>query len=184
MGILDGMVCCKDRFSSGNISRGRTVRQTIFGGYIFGVGSTVISFIVLGNYSMGMQMSKVKDFIALYNKSGDLYSLIVSIIKTMPGAPVIMIAVLVTMIAFYATSFDSIALTVACYSYKRLGENERPGKKIQFMWCILLILLPIALLFAESSMSNLQSVSIVAAFPIGIVIVMIALSFLKDAKDF
>ena len=176
--------CVAAPFFIGNISRGRTVRQTIFGGYIFGVGSTVISFIVLGNYSMGMQMSKVKDFIALYNKSGDLYSLIVSIIKTMPGAPVIMIAVLVTMIAFYATSFDSIALTAACYSYKRLGENEQPGKKIQFMWCILLILLPIALLFAESSMSNLQSVSIVAAFPIGIVIVMIALSFLKDAKGF
>ena len=47
---------------------------------------------------------------------------------------------------------------------------------------ILLILLPIALLFAESSMNSLQSVSIVAAFPIGIVIVMIAVSFLKDAK--
>ncbi|MFR8181389.1 MAG: BCCT family transporter [Dorea sp.] len=52
------------------------------------------------------------------------------------------------------------------------------------MWCILLVLLPIALLFAESSMSNLQSVSIVAAFPIGAVIVMIALSFLKDAKKY
>lgn len=52
------------------------------------------------------------------------------------------------------------------------------------MWCILLILLPIGLLFAESSMNNLQSVSIVAAFPIGIVIVMIAISFLKDAKEY
>lgn len=52
------------------------------------------------------------------------------------------------------------------------------------MWCILLILLPIALLFAESSMNNLQSVSIVAAFPIGAVIVMIAVSFMKDAKKY
>ena len=52
------------------------------------------------------------------------------------------------------------------------------------MWCILLILLPIALLFADSSMSNLQSVSIVAAFPIGAVIVLIALSFMKDAKKY
>lgn len=57
-------------------------------------------------------------------------------------------------------------------------------KGIQLMWCILLILLPIALLFAESSMNNLQSVSIVAAFPIGAVIVMIAVSFLKDAKTY
>lgn len=176
--------CVAAPFFIGSISRGRSVRQTIFGGYVFGVGSTVVSFIVLGNYSMGMQMSKAKDFIALYRKTGDLYSLIVSIIKTMPCAPIVMVVVLVTMIAFYATSFDSIALTAACYSYKRLEENEQPDKKVQFMWCILLILLPIALLFAESSMSNLQSVSIVAAFPIGGVIVLIALSFLKDAKKF
>lgn len=51
-------------------------------------------------------------------------------------------------------------------------------------WCVLLILLPIALLFAESSMNNLQSVSIVAAFPIGAVIVMINASFMKDAKKY
>ena len=176
--------CVAAPFFIGSISRGRSVRQTIFGGYVFGVGSTVVSFIVLGNYSMGMQMSKAKDFIALYRKTGDLYSLIVSIIKTMPCAPLVMAAVLVTVIAFYATSFDSIALTAACYSYKRLEENEQPDKKVQFMWCILLILLPVALLFAESSMSNLQSVSIVAAFPIGGIIALIALSFLKDAKNF
>lgn len=48
------------------------------------------------------------------------------------------------------------------------------------MWCILLILLLIALLLAKSFMSNLQSVSIIAILPIGIVIVMIAISFLKD----
>lgn len=86
--------------------------------------------------------------------------------------------------SFYATSFDSIALTVSCYSYRKLGEDEQPHKLIQLMWCILLILLPIALLFAESSMSNLQSVSIVAAFPIGIVIVLITISFMKDAKKY
>ena len=33
-------------------------------------------------------------------------------------------------------------------------------------------------------MNNLQSVSIVAAFPIGVVIVMIAVSFMKDAKKY
>ena len=52
------------------------------------------------------------------------------------------------------------------------------------MWCILLILLPIALVFSDSSMNNLQSVSIIAAFPIGIVIVLIAVSFVKDANKY
>lgn len=176
--------CVAAPFFIGSISRGRTVRQTILGGYVFGVGSTLVSFIVLGNYSMGMQMTGKADFIAQYLQSGDLYGMIVSIIKTLPGAKVIMVAILFTMIAFYATSFDSIALTASCYSYHKLKEGEQPHKGVQLMWCILLILLPIALLFAESSMNNLQSVSIVAAFPIGAVIVLIALSFLKDAKKY
>lgn len=176
--------CVAAPFFIGSISRGRTVRQTILGGYIFGVGSTLTSFIVLGNYSMGQQMTGKADFIALYNETGDLYGIIVSILKTLPCAPLVMAVVLVTMIAFYATSFDSIALTASCYSYHTLKDGEQPHKGIQLLWCILLILLPIALLFAESSMNNLQSVSIVAAFPIGAVIVLIVASFLKDAKNY
>lgn len=176
--------CVAAPFFIGSISRGRTVRQTILGGYMFGVGSTLTSFIVLGNYSMGQQMTGKADFIALYNETGDLYGMIVSILKTLPCAPLVMAVVLVTMIAFYATSFDSIALTASCYSYHTLKDGEQPHKGIQLLWCILLILLPIALLFAESSMNNLQSVSIVAAFPIGAVIVLIVASFLKDAKNY
>ena len=176
--------CVAAPFFIGSISRGRTVRQTILGGYVFGVGSTLTSFIVLGNYSMGQQMTGKADFIALYNETGDLYGMIVNILKTLPCAPLVMAVVLVTMIAFYATSFDSIALTASCYSYHTLKDGAQPHKGIQLLWCILLILLPIALLFAESSMNNLQSVSIVAAFPIGAVIVLIVASFLKDAKNY
>lgn len=176
--------CVAAPFFIGSISRGRTIRQTILGGYVFGVGSTLLSFIVLGNYSMGLQAAETADFIALYQETGDLYGLIVSIIKTMPGAPLVLIAILIDMMAFYATSFDTIALTASCYSYHVLKEGEKPHKLIRLMWCILLILLPIALLFAESSMNNLQAVSIIAAFPIGAVIVLIAASFLKDAGKY
>lgn len=175
--------CVAAPFFIGNISRGRTVKQTILGGYVFGVGSTLLSFIVLGNYSMGLQMEGIMDFIAQYNQSGDIYGLIVSILQTLPGSSFILIIVLITMIAFYATSFDSIALTASCYSYKTLNEKESPSKWLELMWCILLIILPIALLFSQSSMSSLQSVSIIAAFPIGIVIILIVASFLKDAKN-
>lgn len=176
--------CVAAPFFIGSISKGRTIRQTILGGYVFGVGSTLISFIILGNYSMGIQSSGAADFVAQYNETGDLYGLIINIIKTLPASQFVMVLVLVTMIAFYATSFDSIAFTASCYSYHKLNEGEQPHKLIQLMWCILLIVFPIALVFSESSMNNLQSVSIVAAFPIGIVIVMIALSFMKDANKY
>ena len=176
--------CVAAPFFIGNISRGRTVRQTILGGYIFGVGSTIVSFIVLGNYSLGLQTSGAFDFIAQYQADGDLYTMIINIIKTLPCAPVILVVVLLTMIAFYATSFDSIAYTASCYSYHKLEEEENPNKIIQLLWCVLLIVLPIALVFSESSMNNLQSVSIVAAFTIGIVMILIVWSFLKDAKKY
>ncbi len=174
--------CVAAPFFIGSISQGRTIRQTILGGFVFGVGSTIVSFIILGNYSMGLQVTDAADFISQYMETGDLYSLIISIIETMPYAPLVLALVVLTMIAFYATSFDSIALTASCYSYRKLNKGELPHRGIQLMWCILLILLPIALVFADSSMSNLQTVSIVAAFPLGIVMIMIVWSFLKDAR--
>lgn len=176
--------CIAAPFFIGNISRGRTVRQTILGGYAFGVGSTIVSFIVLGNYSLGLQVSGAADFIAQYEKSGDLYELILNIVDTMPVAPFILVLTLLCMIAFYATSFDSIAYTAACYSYKRLDEKEQPHKAIELLWCVLLIVLPIALIFSESSMNNIQSVSIISAFPIGMIMLIMIWSFLRDAKRY
>ena len=176
--------CIAAPFFIGNISRGRTVRQTIMGGYVFGVGSTIVSFIVLGNYSLGLQTAGKADFIAMYEASGDLYELIINIIHTMPAAPFILIVTMLCMIAFYATSFDSIAYTAACYSYRRLDEDEKPHTVITLLWCILLIVLPIALVFSESSMNNIQSVSIISAFPIGIIMILMIWSFFKDAEAY
>ncbi len=100
----------------------------------------------------------------------------------MPAAKFILVITMVCMIAFYATSFDSIAYTAACYSYKKLEENEHPHKLVSLLWCILLIVLPIALVFSESSMNNIQSISIISAFPIGIIMIIMIWGFIKDIK--
>ena len=176
--------CAAAPFFIGTISRGRTIKQVILGGYVFGAGSTLISFVILGNYSLGLQTAGVQDFIALYQQNGDLYQLIISIIDTLPAAPIVYVVLLCTMVAFYATSFDSIALTASFYSYREIPEGESPSRTIQLMWCLLLIAFPMALLFSESSMANLQSVSIIAAFPLGIVMIMIVFSFFRDASAF
>ncbi len=176
--------CIAAPFFIGNISRGRTVKQTILGGYVFGVGSTISSFVILGNYGLGLQAAGKFDFIADYAANEDLYSLIIRIIDTLPCGTLILVLTMVCMIAFYATSFDSIAYTAACYSYKNLKENEKPHMLITLLWCLLLIVLPIALVFSESSMNNIQSVSIISAFPIGIIMVVMIWSFFKDAKQY
>ena len=60
----------------------------------------------------------------------------------------------------------------------------KPHTMITLLWCLLLIILPIALVFSESSMNNIQSVSIISAFLIGIIMTLMIWSFFKGAKKY
>ena len=60
--------------------------------------------------------------------------------------------------------------------------EEEPARKIRGFWALLLIFLPVGLLFAQNSLYSLQGVTIIAAFPVGILLVMIVVSFFKDCK--
>ena len=133
---------------------------------------------------MGLQTTGTIDFITQYAAHGDIYAIIIAMLHTLPLANLATLWVLATMILFYATSFDSIAYTASCYSYKKIESGEAPHKAIQLLWCILLILLPTALVFSDSSMSNIQTVSIIAAFPIGIIMIVIIWSFWKDVNKY
>lgn len=176
--------CVAAPFFMGGISRGRTVRQVILGSLFFGLAATLVSFVVLGNYSLGLQMSGELDVLALYGANGDLYQTILEIIHTLPASPVVSVLLVISMIAFYATSFDSITLVASAYSYREIGSGKEASLPMKLFWAVLLILLPVVLLFNESSMNNLQTVSMIAAFPIGLVILLIVFSFLKDAKRY
>jgi BCCT family betaine/carnitine transporter len=88
------------------------------------------------------------------------------------------------MIAFYATSFDALTMVASSYSYHSLDEKQEPDRFIKLFWAVTLMLLPIALIFSENSMNNLQTVSIIAAFPISFIILLIIWSFFKDAGSY
>lgn len=176
--------CVATPFFIGSISRGRTIKQTILGGYFWGLSGTFTSFIILGNYSLGMQMQGKLALMEFYEESQDLYQTILMVMNSLPLAKAGLILLALTMIAFYATSFDALTLVASTYSYKELHEGEEPDRKVKLFWAILLILFPIALIFNDSSMANLQSVSIIAAFPIGFIILLIIGSFFRDAGNY
>ncbi|MEG0687079.1 MAG: BCCT family transporter [Hungatella sp.] len=176
--------CVATPFFIGSISKGRTIRQTILGGYFWGLSGTFTSFIILGNYTLNLQVTGKLDLLALYQSTGDLYQVIIAALNALPFAALGLLLLAVTMIAFYATSFDALTIVAAAYSYKELPNNMEPHKNVKLFWAILLMLLPIALIFSENSMTNLQTVSIIAAFPIGIIILLIVGSFFKDANAY
>ena len=139
---------------------------------------------MLGNYSMGLQVQGKAAFLELYSSSQDLYQTILAVMESLPLAKFSLLLLAVTMIAFYATSFDALTLVASTYSYKELTDKEEPDKKVKLFWALLLILFPIALIFNDSSMANLQSVSIIAAFPIGFIMLLIIGSFFRDAGHY
>lgn len=176
--------CVATPFFIGIISKGRTIKNTILGGYGWGLAGTYTSFIILGNYGLAQQVKHGVDISGYIAEGGSYSDAIMKIFDTLPLSSFGLLLLAVTMIAFYSTTFDSITMVVAAYSYKKLPIDAEPDKKVRTFWSILFILFPIALIFAENSMYSLQSVSIIAAFPIGIVIILITVSFIKDAKEY
>ena len=73
---------------------------------------------------------------------------------------------------------------IAAYSYRKLANVEEPHHVVRIYWAFIFIILPIGLINAQSSLASLQSVSIVAAFPIGIILILLVASFLKDARGY
>lgn len=171
-------------FFIGIISKGRTIKNTILGGYGWALAGTFTSFIILGNYGLAQQMKHGLDIIGFVDAGGTYYEAILKILSTLPCPSISIILLVITMIMFYATSFDTLTYIASIYSYKRIGANEEPHKIIRTFWAIIFILLPIGLIFAENTMYGLQSVSIIAAFPIGIIIIIMIWSFYIDADSY
>lgn len=176
--------CVATPFFIGTISKGRTIKNTILGGYSWGLAGTFTSFIILGNYGMAQQLKYGVDISGTIAASGNYSEAILMVFDTLPLSHLGLLLLTVTMIAFYATTFDSITMVISAYSYKKLRMGVEPDKRIRTFWSIMFILFPIVLIFTENSLYSLQSVSIIAAFPIGLIVLLIIISFFKDSEKY
>ncbi len=176
--------CVATPFFIGSISKGRTIKNVILGGYGWGIAGTFSSFIILGNYGLAQQMKYGLNISGYVAGGGNIHEAIIMIFETLPFSCLGLILLIVTMLAFYATTFDTLTMVVSSYSYKKLEVGRDPGRKVRIFWAITFIILPIALIFAENSLAQLQAISLIAAVPIGVIIVLIIISFFRDAGNY
>ena len=141
-----------------------------------------MSFIILGNYGLAQQLKHGIDITGFLGNGGEMYDAILMIFDTLPLPALALMLLVITMIAFYSTTLDGITYVASSYSYKQITAEEEPSRKIRGFWALLLIFLPIGLLFAENSLYSLQGVTIIAAFPVGVLLCLIVWSFFKDCK--
>lgn len=168
-------------FFIAKISKGRSIRSMLLGGLGAGLSGTFTSFIILGNAGLALEQSGhgiVEEFL-----SGNLTEsqVILKIIDLLPNSTAILIVLVLCMIMLYVSTLDSIIYVISRYSYKNLGDLDS-SKSMKIYWSLLFLLLPIALVYLESTMSTLKTLSIILAFPISIILILVVINFIKELK--
>ena len=171
-------------FFIGMISKGRTVKNVVLGGYAWALAGTFMSFVVLEGYASAQQLRHGLDITGEVAAGTALHEVILRIFDTLPLPAIGLIFLAVSMMYFYSTTLDAAALVVASYSYKRLEEGELPDKRVRAWWAFLLILLPMVLINSNNSITRLQSVTIITALPMVLIVSLIVISFFKDAGHY
>lgn len=169
-------------FFIAKISRGRTVKQLVLGGTLSGVACTFLSFTVFGGFGIAEQASGRIAIAEMIANGKTASEVILQIFNQLPFPKISMIILVLAMVGFYASTFDALTHVIASYSYKNIGVDEEPSKVSKIYWAILFAALPCALLFSESTTYQLQGLSIIAAFPISVLMVIVVVGFFKSVR--
>ena len=168
-------------FFIGTISEGRTIKNTVLGGLFCGIAGTYCSFMILGNYGLHLQVHEIFDA-AVALETSQPAEVILQILGHLPYPKLVLGILILTMIAFYSSTFDAITLVIASYSQTELAKDSEPQKGLRVFWAATFIVFPASLIAVGTNLNQLQSLSIIAAFPLGIIIILIVVSLFKDLK--
>ncbi|WP_267202217.1 BCCT family transporter [Limosilactobacillus kribbianus] len=174
--------CVATPFFIGSISKGRKIKDIVLRGYAWGLGGTYLSFIILSNFGISRQIHHLVDAVQLVSKGTSYPQVILLLMKTLPEYKIALVLLALAMIGLYSTVFDSITMVISKYSYRSLALEDDPSKLMRGFWAIIFVILPLSLLLSNSSMANIQSVAIIAAFPTAIVMVLIVISFYREVR--
>jgi BCCT family betaine/carnitine transporter len=171
------------------ISKGRTIKEVVLGSVLWGSLGCWVFFSILGNYSMGLQLSfsnpeafagRGLDVISIFSELGAEWAIVETIAAAPLGTLLLAAFVLLAFISM-VTGQTTIAFTLAAVTTKELKEKDEPARWNSFLWAIILGSISISLLLFDA-LKPLQTTSIVAAFPLMFVLILVAASFFKMVK--
>ncbi len=166
------------------ISRGRTIRQVVFGELVYGSLGCWVFFAIWGGYAIHLQTSGGLDVYAILKESGWSNNVtIVAILNAMPGGKYIFIPVFTLLCSiFLATTLNSAAYTLSSQVTRQLSGDEEPPRWNRTLWGVILGLLALGLL-STGALKAVQLSSIVVALPLIPVLLLMVFSLMKWLKE-
>jgi len=165
------------------VSEGRTIRQIIVGVLAYGSAGCALFFIVLGNFSLSLQLDGTYD---LVEKVGDGIGpavIMSEVISFLPYPKVWLAYLAVIGLIFTATTYDSASYVLASGSSKSFGESRQPPRWLRVFWALGLGALPLTLLYV-GGLRELQTASLVGSLPVMLLYVLMAISIVRTLRKF
>lgn len=157
------------------ISRGRSVREFCIGVLLVPAGVSTIWFAIFGGTAISLEQNGRS--IAGETSEEELFNLL----HTMPGGFVAGLVAMILLATFFITSADSASTVMGSMS-----QNGRADASplLTAAWGILTAGVGLTLLISnEEALSNLQNVTIVAASPFLIIVVLLMFALVRDLRN-
>ncbi|WP_371327884.1 BCCT family transporter [Demequina sp. NBRC 110051] len=156
------------------VSKGRTVREFIWGVLLVPSVVTFFWFAVMGGTAIYEELYEGGGLVGP-NGEVDYNGSLFAMLDTLPGATVLTIGAMILIAVFFVTSSDSGSLVLSMLT---TGGDESPKRWIRVFWACTTALVAIALLLS-GGLSALQTAAIITALPFSVVMVGIMLSTVK-----
>ena len=113
---------------------------------------------------MHMQLTGELDVTGLVNTQGTAEA-VTSILEHAGFGVVGLIVFVIITWLFTATTLDSAAFSLSSAATPRLKEGENTSPVLRLYWCIVLALLPMAMIYIDAPLSSLQTLVVILATP-------------------
>ncbi len=159
------------------ISRGRTIREYIFGAVLVPSAFSLFWFSVIGGSAIMAELNGTAPMWEVVSKDvgGGIYTLI----QTLPFSDVVTVIVFVNMILFLVTSADSASFFIAMQMSQ--GEYE-PRMSMKVLWGLFLGALALVLL-VSGGLEALQAATIVVGTPFAVAMIFMLVSLVKVLRS-
>lgn len=163
------------------ISRGRTLRQVIFGMIGFGTLGGGLFYMIIGNYGLSLELSGAMDVTGMISSHGGSMA-IVSILDQLPAAGVVVFIFALIALVFSATTYDSASYILASAATRYLPAGEDPDRWHRVFWALALAVLPLTLMFI-GGLKVIQSATLIVSLPLIFIGGLMSVSLVKQLKQ-
>ncbi|UDM49118.1 BCCT family transporter [Cupriavidus sp. MP-37] len=146
------------------VSKGRKIKEVIYALLLGGSIGCWFFFGALESYSMHQFITGAIDVPRILKEHGG-EAAVEMLLSALPAGKVFLAVYLAIMIVFLAAHVDAVAYAVAATTTRNLAEGQDPSPTSRVFWCVMLTLVPLAMLFVKASLETMKTAVVLTAIP-------------------